>query len=152
MIDTSPNPRNIRVMPGPRFLRLAADLLQGLHFTFILFVVGGLILVVIGGSRKWSWVRNRTFRLLHLAAIGIVVVQSWFGVTCILTDWESALRERAGDATYSESFVAYWLNRWMYIDAPAWVFVVAYTLFGGVVVLTFLWRRTRPVWRRSERA
>ena len=129
-------------------LRPAADLLQGFHFAFILFVVAGLVLVVTGGCRGWAWVRNRVFRAAHLAAIGIVVVQSWFGVTCILTDWENALRERSGGAAYAESFVAHWLNRWMYIDAPAWVFTAAYTVFGGLVVLTFFWRRTRPAWRR----
>ncbi len=121
--------------------RLAADLLLVVHASFIAFVVLGLVLVLAGGVLSWSWVRNRRFRILHLACIGIVVAQSWLGIICPLTTWEMALRRRAGDPAYEGSFVAHWLSELIYYEAPWWVFVVAYTAFGGLVVLSWFWVR-----------
>jgi len=120
-------------------MALAADVLLVLHALFALFVVLGLVLVWLGGAFGWSWVRNRRFRLLHLLGIGFVVVQAWLGQVCPLTTWEMALRDKAGEAVYSGSFVAHWTGRLLYYEAPAWVFVLAYTAFGALTALTWLW-------------
>jgi hypothetical protein len=122
--------------------RLAADLLLLLHFAFVIFVVSSLPLILVGGRMGWTWVRNRLFRQLHLAAIAVVVLQSWLGRICPLTAWEMALREQAGDATYTGAFVAHWLSALLYYRAPAWVFALIYTLFGLLVV--FAWFRVPP--------
>jgi len=55
---------------------LAADLLLFGHVLFVVFVIFGLALIVTGKLFDWTWVRNRWFRIAHLAAIGIVVLQS----------------------------------------------------------------------------
>ena len=70
-------------------LLFAADAILTLHALFVAFVVLGLCCILVGGYRGWSWVRDRWFRLAHLAAIGVVVLQSWVGVICPLTRWES---------------------------------------------------------------
>ena len=129
-------------MEADQLYRLAADLLLVTHALFVAFVVLGLALIFAGNWSNWSWVRNPYFRIAHLAAIGVVVVQSWIGVICPLTIWEMALRERAGDAVYGGSFIANWLDKLLYYQAPAWVFVVCYTLFAALVVVA--WFRVRP--------
>lgn len=131
-------------MAADQLFLLGADLLLALHVVFVVFVIFGLVLVLLGRLRNWSWVRNPYFRIAHLVAIGIVVVQSWIGVICPLTTWEMALRERAGDAVYSGSFIANWLERLLYYQAPAWVFVVCYTVFGVLVLASWFWVRPRP--------
>ncbi len=118
---------------------LAADALLLVHVLFVLFVVAGLLLVLIGGALSWRWVRNPWFRLAHLAAIAVVVLQSWFGMICPLTTWEMALRSKAGAATYAGTFVAHWLQTLLYYEAPWWVFGVAYTAFALLVVLAWVW-------------
>lgn len=131
-------------MPESALIYLfVADALLVIHVLFVGFVVFGLLLIVAGGIRGWSWVRNPWFRLTHLVCIGVVVVQSWFGVICPLTTWEMAMRGRAGDATYAGSFIAYWLGELLYYQAPAWVFALAYTAFGLLVVASWLWIRPR---------
>lgn len=122
--------------------RLLADAVLLLHVLFVLFVVVGLVLILVGGARRWRWVRGRRFRIAHLAAIGIVVAQAWLGVICPLTTLEMALRSRAGDAVYTGSFIAHWLERALYFQAPAWVFVVCYTAFGLAVAAS--WWLVRP--------
>ena len=124
------------------FYLFAADALLFLHVLFVAFVVFGLILILIGKFRDWSWVRNAWFRLAHLAAIGVVVLHSWLGIICPLTIWEMALRQRAGDAGYSGTFIAHWLESLLYYQAPAWVFAVCYTAFGALVVVS--WFSVRP--------
>lgn len=123
-------------------MALAADLILILHAAFVVFVVGGLLLVYCGGWRGWSWVRRRTFRLLHLAAVALVVVQSWLGLVCPLTTWEMALRQRAGQPLYDGSFIAHWLQRLLYYEAPGWVFILVYTVFGALVLAS--WFLVRP--------
>jgi hypothetical protein len=117
---------------------LAADVVLLLHAAFVLFVVGGQLLILLGWWRQWRWPRARVFRLLHLAAIGFVVLQSWFGAICPLTDIESSLRHAAGQAPYEIGFIAYWVQRLLFYSAPAWVFALIYTAFGAVVAASFL--------------
>ena len=75
----------------------------------------------------------------HLAAIGVVVVQSMLGRLCPLTVLESWLREQAGGAAYDRSFVEHWVQRVLFHEAPFWVFTVAYSVFG-LLVLAAWWR------------
>jgi len=119
-----------------------ADLVLLLHTLFVVFVVAALLLTIAGGYRRWRWVRNWWFRVVHLVAIAVVVAQSWAGLICSLTNLEMWLRGQAGSKQYEGSFIQYWLQRFLYYDAPAWVFVTAYTLFGLLVIIT--WVRFPP--------
>ncbi|TDV99441.1 uncharacterized protein DUF2784 [Halomonas alkaliantarctica] len=121
----------------PSLLLMLADTLLILHVLFVAFVVLGLVTIYAGYFFNWRWVRNRTFRIVHLCAIGYVVVQAWLGVVCPLTTWEMALRAEADAATYSGSFIQYWLHSLLYFTLPEWVFVMVYTLFGGLVLASW---------------
>lgn len=121
---------------------LLADTILIMHGLFIAFVVGGLVVILIGELRGWAWVRNWWFRLVHLAAIAIVVLQAWFDRLCPLTEWESRLREAAGGTGYTRSFIAYWLHELLFYDAAPGVFTALYTAFGLAVLLA--WRLVPP--------
>ena len=121
---------------------LAADAVLLLHVLFVVFVVVGLLLILAGRLMSWGWVRNWWFRVTHLAAIGVVVLQSWLGVICPLTKLEMLLRSKAGDTTYAGSFVSHWLEAILYYRAPAWVFAASYTAFAPVVAWS--WVRVPP--------
>lgn len=129
------------------FYHRLADAVLVLHFGVVLFVLGGLITVVAGNRLNWRWVNQRWFRLVHLAAIGVVAAQAWCGQACPLTTLESWLRMRSGARGYDESFLAHWLQRLIYYELPAWAFTVAYTAFALLVVLA--WWRFPP--RREPR-
>ena len=124
-------------------LRGLADLVLVTHVAFVALVIFGLLLILCGGFRKWNWIRNPWFRMAHLVAIGVVVVQAWFGVICPLTTLEMSLREQAGDATYGGTFIAYWLQKLLFYQTPAWVFMVCYTVFGLAVVGSWIGFRPR---------
>ncbi len=121
---------------------LAADTVLVLHALFVVFVVLGLVLILCGAALGWLWIRNPWFRLAHLLAIAVVVLQSWLDVLCPLTTLEIALRNRAGDAPYAGSFIAHWLEALLYYRAPVWVFVLCYTAFG--IAVAFSWYSIRP--------
>jgi hypothetical protein len=123
--------------------QLAADAILLLHVLFAAFVVFGLVLVFVGHGLGWSWVRNPWFRLIHLIAIAVVVIQSWLRAICPLTTIEMGLRSRAGGVTYPGSFMAHWLETVLYYQAPPWVFMVCYTAFGAMVVASWFWVRPR---------
>lgn len=127
---------------------LLADLTLVVHALFVVFVVVGLLLIVVGIPCGWTWVRQPVFRYVHLLAIGIVVLEAWFGVDCPLTTLEGFLRLKAGETGHGGSFIQYWLYRALYYRAPPWAFTLAYTLFGAVVVLA--WWIAPPVRRTPE--
>jgi hypothetical protein len=127
---------------------LLADLILAAHVAVVVFVVGLLPLILLGGRRGWRWVRRLWLRGLHLGAIIYIAGQAWLGELCPLTIWEQALRARAGQDGYSESFIEYWLGRLLYVDAPWWAFVAAYTAFAVLVALA--WWRVPP--RRASAA
>jgi hypothetical protein len=98
---------------------VAADVVLLLHVAFVIFVVAGLLLILLGRLLRWPWIRT--------------------GIICPLTTFEMTLRAKAGDATYSGSFIANWLETLLYIEAPAWVFALCYSLFAGLVLATWFW-------------
>jgi hypothetical protein len=134
-------------------MSLLADLVLVTHALWLLFVIGGQILVLVGLWRGWRWVRGFRFRLVHLLAIAFVVIQTWLGATCPLTILEDRLRVATGGDPYARGFVADWLARLIFYEAAPHVFVVAYTAFGLLVVLTWLLgppRRGRRASRQRE--
>ena len=130
-------------MESPLLYLIIADALLLLHVLVVVFVVAGLVVIYAGRILAWPWVRNPWFRLLHVAAIGIVALQSWVGVICPLTTWEMSLRNKAGDTVYYGSFISHWLESLLYYQAPAWVFTVVYTAFGALVIASWFFIRPR---------
>ncbi len=128
--------------------RILADLTVIVHFAYVLFVVCGLLLTLIGWPMGWRWIRNCWFRYVHLAMILIVVVEAWLGITCPLTDLENWCRKMAGQETYRGDFLATWVHDAMFFDAAPWVFTVAYSVIAMVVVIT--WVCVPPRWQRSD--
>ncbi|MGP9833039.1 DUF2784 domain-containing protein [Marinobacter sp. NSM] len=124
------------------WFQIFADLLLLFHILLVAFVIFGLVATLVGYFRQWSWVRNLWFRLSHLVVIGIVVLQAWLGVLCPLTIWEMELRAKAGQGGYEGSFVQHWLETILYYNAPDWVFILVYTLFGALVLAS--WFLVRP--------
>ena len=121
-------------MQDPRIYRLLADAVLLSHFAVVVFVVGGLVVVLVGNMRQWGWVNSLSFRVAHVLAIGIVVVQAWLGKLCPLTILESWLRRQGGEVPYTASFIEHWIQRVLYYEAPHWAFTVAYTAFGLLVI------------------
>jgi len=124
-----------------------ADAVLLLHFAVVAFVVLGLPAIVLGNLRGWAWVNALWWRLTHLLAIAVVVLQAWLGQYCGLTVLESNLRKQAGQAGYERSFIEYWVHQLLYYEGPLWAFSLAYTLFGALVV--WAWWRYPPRLRRA---
>jgi hypothetical protein len=126
------------------FYAIAADIVLIVHVAVALFVVGGLVLIVAANVIRlrccyWMqrWVNTSAFRLLHLAAIAVVVGEAWLGIVCPLTTLEMWLRELAGQGTYSGNFIAHWLGRLLFYTAPPWVFTLVYSAFGLLVLASW---------------
>lgn len=133
-------------MDQAAWFRLAADAMLLTHIAVVAFVILGLLLTLLGGALKWSWVRNRWFRGLHLLFIAVIVAQAWLGIVCPLTTWEMQLRQAAGQQTYDETFIAHWLGNLLFISGPPWAFIAAYSAFGALVLLSLWWVPGR--WRK----
>ena len=138
-------------MPDASIYRLLANAVLLLHIAIVFGVILGLLLIVVGNLLRWRWVNTLWFRLLHLATIAVVVAEAWFGIVCPLTTLEMHWRSKARAPTYDGGFMAHWMQRILFYQAPPWVFTTSYTLFGLAVVAT--WWRWPPRWpgRPSKR-
>ncbi len=129
-------------------MQTLADAVLIIHLLFVLFVVGGLAAIVLGGRAGWGFVRNLWFRMIHLAAIAYVALESLAGLSCPLTTLERWLR--GTPRATGEGFIQHWVSRLLYYSFPTWVFTAAYVFFALAVALAF-WlippRRRRPVGR-----
>jgi hypothetical protein len=131
---------------------IIADLIVSIHFGYVIFVVGGLFVIVLGGALKWRFIRNFWLRALHLIMILIVVYEAIFGISCPLTDWEYELRVAAGQANAaSASFVARLIQQIIFYDFPPIVFTISYCLFGIAVLVS--WWLIPPLlpWKKQVR-
>ena len=132
-----------------RIYLLLADVTLIVHFSFVAFVIGGLVCIWVGGLFRWRFVRNPWFRVAHLVAIGFVCVEALTGTVCPLTTWEDELRLLAGSAErYHGSFVRHWLHQVLFFEADQRFFTLAYATYFGAVALS-LWL-IPPYWRRRQ--
>lgn len=127
---------------------LFADLILYLHFSYVLYILVGLLAIYIGGWLRRPFARNFWFRITHIAAIAIVAAEALLGIVCPLTHLENMLRDRADD---ERSFMSKWVQDLLFYspyDVPPWVFTLAYV---AVLALTAgAWLRFPPQRRRSE--
>ena len=124
--------------------RLFADFILIIHFAIVLFIVGGRALIGIGFALHGRWVSRWWFRTAHLAAMVFITIQSLADTLCPLTVWEQALRVRAGQQGYTESFVEHWVHRLLYYELPGWIFTMVYcAVFGLMIVAWFIVRPER---------
>jgi len=129
---------------------LIADLIVSIHFVYVIFVVGGLFVIVLGGVLRWRFIRNFWLRATHLVMILIVVFEALFGISCPLTNWEYELRIVAGQQNAAGgSFVARLIQQIIFYDFPLIVFTVAYCVFGAAVLAT--WRLFPPIFPWKQR-
>ena len=116
---------------------LLADLAVVAHVLFVLFVVGGGLLV-----RRWprmAW--------LHLPAVLWGVVIEFKGWVCPLTHLENRFRTLGGGAGYAGSFIEHYLEPLLY---PPGLTVHAQVIMGaGLLAINaafygcFWWRSSR---------
>jgi hypothetical protein len=118
-------------------LRWAADAVVLLHLLFILFVLGGGLLVL-------RWPR---LALLHLPAAAWGVAVELLHLYCPLTPLENRLRQAAGQAGYDGGFVEHYLIPLIY---PAGLTPQTQLWLGALVLainlpvyLWLLWRLLR---------
>jgi Protein of Unknown function (DUF2784) len=127
-----------------------ADMIAIVHAAYVAFVVVGLVVIVIGGIAGARWARNLTLRVVHLCAILFVCIEAMTGTVCPLTVLENTLRVRAGTASYPADFIGYWVDRLIFYDFPAWVFILLY--FGFAALVALAWWRWPPRWAGSAQA
>jgi hypothetical protein len=134
------------------FYGFAADFIVVFHLCYVLFAVGGELLIVLGWLLRWKWVRNFTFRIVHLLAVVVVAVEALIGVLCPLTEWEYQLRLRAGQSVEDEiPFMARLVRRLIFYDFPDWVFTLTYILFALLVATSLFFVRPRRKSRPEKR-
>jgi hypothetical protein len=118
--------------------RLVADAVVVFHAAYVAFVVFGLFAIVVGAALGARWVRSFPFRVIHLAAMGLVLLETLVGMVCPLTSLENDLRLLAGQADYPADFITYWTHRLIYYDWPPRVFTVLYILFTLMIIAAFV--------------
>jgi uncharacterized membrane protein YhhN len=85
--------------PPPRLPAVLADLVLVAHFTFVLFVVLGGLLVL-----RWP---RLAYVHVPVAIYGVLI--ELVGWICPLTPLENSLRARAGEAGYEGSFIEHYI-------------------------------------------
>lgn len=120
--------------------RILADLVLVLHVGFVLFVVGGGLLVL--RRRRWAWI--------HLPAAVWGALIEFFGWTCPLTPLERRLRRAAGGVGPERGFIEHYGELLLY---PGWLtrevqiaLGLAVVLINGAIYGWVAWHR----WGRGE--
>jgi hypothetical protein len=123
--------------------RLAADAVVALHFAFIAFVIAGGALALL--DRRWA--------IAHLPAVAWAAWTEFTATLCPLTPWENALRARAGEAGYAESFVGHYIVPLIYpqnLTAGAQIALGVGIVAINAAVYAIVWSRRRRAPRKRE--
>ena len=120
------------------FSWLAAALVVA-HFAFTAFVI-------CGGFLTWRWPR---IAWIHLPALAWGCWIELSHAVCPLTPLENHWRRLAGEAGYSEGFLAHYLVRVLYPAGLTWH--IQYALAAALVVLNLLAYRGLVRRRRGRR-
>jgi hypothetical protein len=127
--------------------RALADVTVVIHLAYASFIVLGLVAILLGIVRHWTWTRNFWFRLVHLLMMGTVAAETICGIECPLTAWENRLRALAGEATYPGSFIGTLANDMLFVAVPEWLLSAAYISFLCLILGTCVAAPPRWPWR-----
>ena len=117
---------------------LLPDIIAIIHLGYVIYVILGFILIVVGIICRWKWIRNLPFRITHLLAIVGVACEGLLGINCPLTVLEYKLRYRHYLSEEKASFIGSLVDSLLYYNAPGWLFTIIYAAFAIVVVITFI--------------
>ena len=124
--------------------RLLADATVALHLAFVLFVVAGGLLVVRWPRVAWA----------HLPAAAWGAWVEFAGWVCPLTPIENWLRQQAGQAVYTTSFVDQYLLPVLYPSVltreTQWVLGGLVLAVNAAVYLVAVRRRMRQSNRQTS--
>jgi uncharacterized membrane protein YhhN len=125
--------------------RILADLVVGLHFLFVLFVVLGGLLVL-----RWP---RLAYVHVPVAIYGALI--ELVGWICPLTPLENSLRARAGEVGYQGSFIEHYILPVLYPSAltrPVQLVLGFLVLALNLAIYCyFLRRKTRPTAAETAR-
>jgi hypothetical protein len=115
-----------------------ADVIAIIHLGYVIYVILGFILIVVGIILRWKWIKNLPFRITHLLAIVGVACEALLGVNCPLTVLEFKLRYASNLSEEKVSFIGTIIDSLLYYNAPGWLFTIIYTAFAITVIITFI--------------
>jgi hypothetical protein len=120
-----------------RYLSLA-DVIAIIHLGYVIYVILGFILIIVGIICRWKWIRSLFFRITHLLAIVGVACEALLGIHCPLTVLEFKLRYASNLSEEKVSFIGTIIDSLLYYDVPGWLFTIIYTAFALLVIITFI--------------
>lgn len=127
-------------MSAPVFYQLLADLVVGVHFVFVLFVILGGFLAV-----KW-----RRIAWLHVSAAVWGAAVEFSGWVCPLTPLENWFRERSGEGGYRSDFVARYLLPVLYPEGLTRRVQIELGIVVVVLNLAIYTWVLRPAWKGKK--
>ena len=122
---------------------LFADLLLLAHVCFSMFVLGGLLMILLGLAFRWQWGRNRRFRLLHLITTMLVVGRVWLGLPCPFSVAEDGLRREISTVCPLGDSVHVVFHKLAFRGRNPSRFAWVTSLIGVVTLATFATRNRR---------
>lgn len=145
-----------------------ADIIVTVHFAFVAFVLIGQLLILAGWIAGWQWVRNFSFRLLHLLSILVVAAQAFFGIECPLTTAEREYRRDYAHEVWdfeewewrdmysnevlrnvdNASPLAQFCNRLLFYSGDHRYFQYGHMAVGALVLITFIFCPPYWPWRK----
>lgn len=134
--------------------KILADIIVVAHFAWILFMLTGFLLTLLGFWRReiFDWF---FFRVLHLFGIFYVSLLAIMGKYCPLTIWENILRQKYDPSlTYAGSFMIHYVEKLVYPDINPWFIRIPTTFIAVFIIVVFIIRppRKMPHPHREQRA
>src|SRR5438132_6036966 len=128
----------------PSAALLLAEIILVIHMAVVIFNVGAMVVIPVGGALGWRFVRILWWRVLHLALMAVVAIQALLGRACFLTLWQDNLQAAAGGAVAHRSMFPQWITTVLYWPLELWVFAILYAVaLAYCVALWFLIPPTR---------
>ena len=111
-----------------------AGVVLGVHLLFILWVVGGILVVRRYPKLKWIHIGSLAYSIY-------IEVVPW--PPCPLTVLEQILEERAGLAAYHGDFIVHYLDALVYPNVPLKLLVTLAVAVcaGNLIYYVATWRR-----------
>ena len=117
---------------------LMANVVAAAHIGYFLFVVGGVVAIVIGAVKRSEWIRSPWFRLAHLAAVYIVIIEDVFNIACPLNTIEWKFRSASDSVGEASSTAGRFLDYLLRQTIPGDVLHAMYWTLGVIVPILLL--------------